>query len=104
VQICAFDRFDARMPSPAHRSSSRFIPTRSPYSTQVKLGTSGTARMPCGGGRMARGMGWSKGQYSTFTATFTITRLPRKGTSGALSPSSRNGMRGLGVGMRRAPA
>ena len=81
----AFRLAEAGRPRPAMASIMRGRPQRRPYSAQLKLGTSGTLPMPCGGVRMVRGMGWSNGQCSTLTTRWTRMGRPSRPASGGLA-------------------
>jgi len=82
--------------SPSARSS-RGMPQRSPYSTQLKLATLGTGSTPWGADSRLRGRGRSNGQCSTLTTTWTISGLPPGAGGTTRSSSISNGMRGLGA-------
>src|SRR5258707_6216822 len=79
------------------RSASRMrgMPTRLPYSDQLKLGMSGMCERPCGGTTIVRGIGWSNCQYSMFTTTCTMSGLPRGAFSFARALCISYGMRGF---------
>src|SRR6188474_2415135 len=76
-------------------SRMRGMPTRLPYSDQLKFGMSGICERPCGGTTIVRGIGWSNCQYSMFTTTCTMSGLPRGALSFGRSPVIWYGMRGL---------
>src|SRR5260221_2977962 len=76
-------------------SRMRGMPTRLPYSDQLKLGMSGMCERPCGGTTIVRGIGWSNCQYSMFTTTCTMSGLPRGAFSFARALCISYGMRGF---------
>src|SRR5690348_10596930 len=73
----------------------RGMPTRLPYSDQLKFGMSGMCDLPCGGTTIVRGIGWSNCQYSMFTTTCTMSGLPRGAFSFGRSLVIWYGMRGF---------
>src|SRR5262245_24273264 len=79
----------------ASASRMRGIPTRLPYSDQLKLGISGMCDLPCGGTTIVRGIGWSNCQYSMLTTTCTMSGLPRGAFSFGRALAIWKGMRGF---------
>src|SRR5689334_7829505 len=73
----------------------RGMPTRLPYSDQLKFGMSGMCERPCGGTTIVRGIGWSNCQYSMLTTTCTMSGLPRGAFSFGRALAIWYGMRGL---------
>src|SRR5258705_1479903 len=76
-------------------SRMRGMPTRLPYSDQLKCGMSGMCERPCGGTTIVRGIGWSNCQYSMFTTTCTISGLPPGAASFGRALDIWYGMRGF---------
>src|ERR1700752_4824179 len=85
------------MPSFSNNLKNRHTPTRSPYSCQAQLVTSGSIVWPDGAGMAGPGLGREMSHTSRLRIVHTITLPPFGSLSGARSTMAEYGLLSLGI-------